>query len=155
MLVRQKESVKSWPWTMIKVNDSDARHSVSLVLEGHILAQSGPIKQMQMLLAILDTHSHGHFLRHKFIVQLYSTNGILIDLSFRSPCAIANCLSGNLCYYFTSAVSVAACQKNIKFNGSVAISKVESHLADARVYMLTHPKEFDVVCYFYLFDLVF
>ncbi|KAJ6364737.1 hypothetical protein OIU76_029660 [Salix suchowensis] len=41
--------------------------------------------------------------------------------------------------------SVEACQKNIKFNGSVAISKVESHLADARVYMLTHPKEFDVV----------
>ncbi|KAJ6369840.1 hypothetical protein OIU76_028151 [Salix suchowensis] len=41
--------------------------------------------------------------------------------------------------------SVEACQKNIKFNGSVAISKVESHLADARVYMLTHPKEFDMV----------
>ncbi|XP_027076465.1 tRNA (guanine(26)-N(2))-dimethyltransferase 2-like [Coffea arabica] len=42
-------------------------------------------------------------------------------------------------------VSVEACQRNIKFNGSVACSKVESHLADARVYMLTHPKEFDVV----------
>ncbi|KAK7271841.1 hypothetical protein RJT34_28068 [Clitoria ternatea] len=41
--------------------------------------------------------------------------------------------------------SVEACRRNIKFNGSVAISKVESHLADARVYMLTHPKEFDVV----------
>ncbi|KAL3526624.1 hypothetical protein ACH5RR_011280 [Cinchona calisaya] len=39
--------------------------------------------------------------------------------------------------------SVEACQRNIKFNGSVACSK--SHLADARVYMLTHPKEFDVV----------
>ncbi|KAK7340684.1 hypothetical protein VNO77_21394 [Canavalia gladiata] len=41
--------------------------------------------------------------------------------------------------------SVEACRRNIKFNGSVACSKVESHLADARVYMLTHPKEFDVV----------
>ncbi|XP_048328232.2 tRNA (guanine(26)-N(2))-dimethyltransferase 2 [Ziziphus jujuba] len=41
--------------------------------------------------------------------------------------------------------SVEACQRNIKFNGSVACSKVESHFADARVYMLTHPKEFDVV----------
>ncbi|KAL5739265.1 hypothetical protein ACOSP7_028181 [Xanthoceras sorbifolium] len=42
-------------------------------------------------------------------------------------------------------VSVESCRRNIKFNGSVACSKVESHLADARVYMLTHPKEFDVV----------
>ncbi|WCJ25536.1 tRNA (guanine(26)-N(2))-dimethyltransferase [Euphorbia peplus] len=41
--------------------------------------------------------------------------------------------------------SVEACRRNIKFNGAVAISKVESHLADARVHMLTHPKEFDVV----------
>ncbi|KAJ4973032.1 hypothetical protein NE237_006206 [Protea cynaroides] len=41
--------------------------------------------------------------------------------------------------------SVEACKRNIKFNGSVAMSKVESHLADARVFMLTHPKEFDVV----------
>ncbi|CAL1356622.1 unnamed protein product [Linum trigynum] len=41
--------------------------------------------------------------------------------------------------------SVEACRRNIKFNGPVAISKVESNLADARVYMLTHPKEFDVV----------
>ncbi|XP_008230286.1 PREDICTED: probable tRNA (guanine(26)-N(2))-dimethyltransferase 2 [Prunus mume] len=42
-------------------------------------------------------------------------------------------------------VSVEACRRNIKFNGSVACTKVESHLADARVHMLTHPKEFDVV----------
>ncbi|KAJ6823668.1 putative tRNA (guanine(26)-N(2))-dimethyltransferase 2 isoform X1 [Iris pallida] len=42
-------------------------------------------------------------------------------------------------------VSVEACKKNIQFNGSVASSKVEAHLADARVYMLTHQKEFDVV----------
>ncbi|KAI5442719.1 probable tRNA (guanine(26)-N(2))-dimethyltransferase 1 [Lathyrus oleraceus] len=41
--------------------------------------------------------------------------------------------------------SVEACRRNIQFNGSVAISKVESHLADARVYMLANPKEFDVV----------
>ncbi|KAL0424519.1 UNVERIFIED_CONTAM: putative tRNA (guanine(26)-N(2))-dimethyltransferase 2 [Sesamum radiatum] len=41
--------------------------------------------------------------------------------------------------------SVEACRRNIKFNGSMACSKVESQLADARVYMLTHPKEFDVV----------
>ncbi|KAJ8648921.1 hypothetical protein MRB53_001944 [Persea americana] len=42
-------------------------------------------------------------------------------------------------------VSVEACKRNIKLNGSMACSKVESHLADARVYMLTHQKEFDVV----------
>ncbi|XP_062216061.1 tRNA (guanine(26)-N(2))-dimethyltransferase 1-like isoform X2 [Phragmites australis] len=41
--------------------------------------------------------------------------------------------------------SVEACKRNIKFNGASTISKVEAHLADARVYMLTHPKEFDVV----------
>ncbi|KAI4375173.1 hypothetical protein MLD38_013077 [Melastoma candidum] len=41
--------------------------------------------------------------------------------------------------------SVEACRRNIKFNGSVASSKVESHLSDARMYMLTHPREFDVV----------
>jgi tRNA (guanine26-N2/guanine27-N2)-dimethyltransferase len=41
--------------------------------------------------------------------------------------------------------SVEACRRNIKFNGSVASSKVHSEFADARVYMLTHPKEFDVV----------
>ncbi|KAG6398424.1 hypothetical protein SASPL_139884 [Salvia splendens] len=33
--------------------------------------------------------------------------------------------------------SVESCRRNIKLNGSVAISKVESHLVDARVYMLT------------------
>ncbi|KAK9684194.1 hypothetical protein RND81_10G193100 [Saponaria officinalis] len=41
--------------------------------------------------------------------------------------------------------SVEACGRNIKYNGSVASKKVESNLADARVYMLTHPNEFDVV----------
>ncbi|KZV51614.1 putative tRNA (guanine(26)-N(2))-dimethyltransferase 2 [Dorcoceras hygrometricum] len=43
------------------------------------------------------------------------------------------------------AASVEACRRNINFNGSVARSKVESQIADARVYMLTHPKEFDVI----------
>ncbi|MQL69096.1 hypothetical protein Taro_001423 [Colocasia esculenta] len=42
-------------------------------------------------------------------------------------------------------VSVEACKKNIQFNGSLASSKVEAHLADARLYMLMHPKEYDVV----------
>ncbi|XP_038990029.1 probable tRNA (guanine(26)-N(2))-dimethyltransferase 1 isoform X3 [Phoenix dactylifera] len=42
-------------------------------------------------------------------------------------------------------VCIEACKRNVQFNGSVASSKVEAHLADARVYMLTHPKEFDVV----------
>eukprot|EP01018_Ginkgo_biloba_P003229 Gb_38019 [translate_table: standard] len=42
-------------------------------------------------------------------------------------------------------VAVEACKRNIKLNGSVAASKVEPQLADARVYMLTHEKEFDVV----------
>ncbi|XP_042472755.1 probable tRNA (guanine(26)-N(2))-dimethyltransferase 1 [Zingiber officinale] len=41
--------------------------------------------------------------------------------------------------------SIEACNRNIKFNGSVTCSKVEAYLADARVYMLTHQKEFDVV----------
>ncbi|XP_020105119.1 probable tRNA (guanine(26)-N(2))-dimethyltransferase 1 [Ananas comosus] len=42
-------------------------------------------------------------------------------------------------------VAVDACKKNIEFNGSHVSSKVVVHEADARVYMLTHPKEFDVV----------
>ncbi|WOG93230.1 hypothetical protein DCAR_0312511 [Daucus carota subsp. sativus] len=42
-------------------------------------------------------------------------------------------------------VSVEASRRNIKFNGSVASSKVDSQLADAHVYMLTNPKEFDMV----------
>uniref|UniRef100_M4CWS5 tRNA (guanine(26)-N(2))-dimethyltransferase n=1 Tax=Brassica campestris TaxID=3711 RepID=M4CWS5_BRACM len=41
--------------------------------------------------------------------------------------------------------SVEACQRNIKFNGLMSTSKVESHLTDARVHMLTNPKEYDVV----------
>ncbi|XP_074379991.1 tRNA (guanine(26)-N(2))-dimethyltransferase 2-like [Apium graveolens] len=41
--------------------------------------------------------------------------------------------------------SVEACKRNIAFNGSVAAAKVDSELADARVYMLTHPNEFDMV----------
>ncbi|CAA7399353.1 unnamed protein product [Spirodela intermedia] len=41
--------------------------------------------------------------------------------------------------------SIEACRKNIQFNGSLATSKVEAHQADARVYMLTQPKEYDVV----------
>lgn len=48
-------------------------------------------------------------------------------------------------FAFLFAASVEACKRNIKLNGSVACSKVEAHLADARVFMLTHPKEFDVV----------
>lgn len=39
-----------------------------------------------------------------------------------------------------AAESIEACKRNIQFNGSLASSKVETHLADARVYMLTHPK---------------
>ncbi|KAL3702102.1 hypothetical protein R1sor_020124 [Riccia sorocarpa] len=42
-------------------------------------------------------------------------------------------------------VAVEACQRNIKLNGPAAAAKVEPKLADARVYMLTHEKEFDVV----------
>jgi len=41
--------------------------------------------------------------------------------------------------------AVEACKKNIQHNGSLASSKVVPHHADARVYMLTHPKEFDVM----------
>jgi len=46
------------------------------------------------------------------------------------------------------AVSVEFCKKNKQFIGSMACSKVEAHLADARIYMLTHPKEFDAVTTF-------
>lgn len=45
--------------------------------------------------------------------------------------------------FFTE--SVEACMKNIQLNGSVASSKVNVHLADSRVYMLMHPKEFEAV----------
>ncbi|KAG6475510.1 probable tRNA (guanine(26)-N(2))-dimethyltransferase 1 [Zingiber officinale] len=41
--------------------------------------------------------------------------------------------------------SIEACNRNIKFNGFVACSKVDAYLADARVYMLTHQNEFDAV----------
>ncbi|KAM0026281.1 putative tRNA (guanine(26)-N(2))-dimethyltransferase [Helianthus debilis subsp. tardiflorus] len=44
----------------------------------------------------------------------------------------------------TCVASVEACRRNIKFNGSVATAKVASKLVDARLYMLTHPKEFDM-----------
>lgn len=43
------------------------------------------------------------------------------------------------------AECIEACKRNIQVNGSQASLKVETHLADARVYMLNHPKEFDVV----------
>eukprot|EP00250_Pteridium_aquilinum_P020998 c25007_g2_i1 orf=528-2297(-) len=42
-------------------------------------------------------------------------------------------------------VAVESCKRNIKLNGSVAATKVLPVHADARVYMLTHEKEFDVV----------
>ncbi|KAF3796626.1 hypothetical protein EJ110_NYTH01769 [Nymphaea thermarum] len=42
-------------------------------------------------------------------------------------------------------VAFEACKQNVKLNGPFACSKVEPELADARVYMLTRPKEFDVV----------
>ncbi|KAJ7567567.1 hypothetical protein O6H91_02G153100 [Diphasiastrum complanatum] len=42
-------------------------------------------------------------------------------------------------------VAVEACARNIKLNGTLAASKVQARHADARIYMLTHEKEFDVV----------
>uniref|UniRef100_A0A453AP02 tRNA (guanine(26)-N(2))-dimethyltransferase n=1 Tax=Aegilops tauschii subsp. strangulata TaxID=200361 RepID=A0A453AP02_AEGTS len=42
-------------------------------------------------------------------------------------------------------VAIESCKRNIYHNGILASSKVVPHLADARIYMLTHPKEFDVV----------
>ncbi|ONM10620.1 probable tRNA (guanine(26)-N(2))-dimethyltransferase 1 [Zea mays] len=41
--------------------------------------------------------------------------------------------------------SVEDCKRNIKFNGASTTSKVETYLVDARIHMLMHPKEFDVV----------
>jgi tRNA (guanine26-N2/guanine27-N2)-dimethyltransferase len=46
-----------------------------------------------------------------------------------------------------SSASVEDCKRNIKFNGASATSKVEAYLVDARIHMLMHPKEFDVVRY--------
>ncbi|AQK68044.1 putative tRNA (guanine(26)-N(2))-dimethyltransferase 2 [Zea mays] len=51
--------------------------------------------------------------------------------------------------------AVEACKKNIQHNGSLASSKVVPHHADARVYMLTHPKEFDVVLPSFYFHVCF
>ncbi|XP_044964308.1 probable tRNA (guanine(26)-N(2))-dimethyltransferase 1 [Hordeum vulgare subsp. vulgare] len=42
-------------------------------------------------------------------------------------------------------VAIESCKRNIYHNGILASSKVVPHLADARIFMLTHPKEFDVV----------
>jgi tRNA G26 N,N-dimethylase Trm1 len=49
---------------------------------------------------------------------------------------------------FLVAVAVEACERNIELNGELAMSKVKTELADARVYMLTHENEFDVVSFF-------
>jgi len=46
-----------------------------------------------------------------------------------------------------SSASVEDCKRNIKFNGASATSEVEAYLVDARIHMLMHPKEFDVVRY--------
>ena len=46
---------------------------------------------------------------------------------------------------FVFAVAVEACERNIKLNGTLAMSKVKAELGDARIYMLTHENEFDVV----------
>jgi hypothetical protein len=46
---------------------------------------------------------------------------------------------------FVSSASVEDCKRNIKFNGASTTSKVETYLVDARIHMLMHPKEFDVV----------
>ncbi|KAI3758197.1 hypothetical protein L6452_05750 [Arctium lappa] len=62
---------------------------------------------------------------------------------------LVKCMGSDKLWHWTTIMVgdafVEACRRNIKFNGSVASEKVESNLADARVYMLTHPKEFDVI----------
>lgn len=55
------------------------------------------------------------------------------------------CLYSLYCVGSSFSACIEACKRNIKFNGASALSKIEPHLTDARVYMLTHPKEFDVV----------
>lgn len=44
-------------------------------------------------------------------------------------------------------MAVEACEHNIKLNGGVALLKVQAELGDARIYMLNHEKEFDVVSF--------
>ena len=48
---------------------------------------------------------------------------------------------------FLVAVAVEACERNIKQNGKLVMSKVKAELGDARIYMLTHENEFDVVSF--------
>ena len=43
-------------------------------------------------------------------------------------------------------VAVQACKRNIKLNGSAADAKVQAVHSDARIYMMTHEKQFDAVC---------
>ncbi|XP_057738750.1 tRNA (guanine(26)-N(2))-dimethyltransferase 2-like isoform X2 [Arachis stenosperma] len=74
------------------------------------------------------------------VLEALSASGLR---SLRYACEVEGI--GQVVALDNDIVSVEACRRNIKFNGSVAISKVESHHVDARVYMLTHPKEFDVV----------
>ncbi|TKY50147.1 tRNA (guanine(26)-N(2))-dimethyltransferase 1 [Spatholobus suberectus] len=74
------------------------------------------------------------------VLEALSASGLR---SLRYACEVEGI--GQVVALDNDKASVEACRRNIKFNGSVAVSKVESHLADARVYMLTHPKEFDVV----------
>ncbi|KAI5080955.1 hypothetical protein GOP47_0004138 [Adiantum capillus-veneris] len=42
-------------------------------------------------------------------------------------------------------VAVKACEQNIKLNGDEALSKVHAELGDARLYMISHENQFDVV----------
>ena len=44
-------------------------------------------------------------------------------------------------------MAVEACERNIKLNGKLVMSKVKAELGDARIYMLTHENEFDVVSF--------
>ncbi|KAL9381091.1 hypothetical protein Peur_026748 [Populus x canadensis] len=84
--------------------------------------------------------NHRGELKPPKVLEALSASGLR---SLRYACEVEGI--GKVVALDNDKASVEACQKNIKFNGSVAISKVESHLADARVYMLTHPKEFDMV----------
>ena len=79
------------------------------------------------------------------IVALDIDKGTIVAISVSSMVMCTEFFFVFYVVFAASTASIEACKKNIQFNGSLTTSKVEAHHADARVYMLTHPKEYDVV----------
>lgn len=81
-----------------------------------------------------------HYISPLFFSSVF---GFVAVVANRHGCMYM-CLShGDAC----AAVAVDACKRNIRLNGSAVANKVQAELADARLYMLGHEKEFDAVSY--------